>query len=384
MGVSTFYDDNVPQRNDLRVGDEALSLSSRLALSRQSERLKLNLEYTPYGLLYRRLDHYNSIDHNANLNAILWLSSHFNVGLRDTFSYQNGIFQSVTGQPILSGLGPPTALNQAIFPYTTRMLSNTTGVDLTYVKSARTSLAFSGDFDRRQFGDPVVNQVLYNSWGVSGGLQYRYRVSELTSFGLLLVHRDSTFRGGAVIGNSPRFQGESALLSVGSRLSPTVTLTIFGGPQYIHMLGQPAGASGTTGQFHAAGGGSFTKEVRNTALEMSAQRTVTDGGGMYTLVKNTALDCGVRRRLVGRWEANLHIGAARADASIFEFASGRTDALLGGFGVVRPLWGGATFHASYETAHELTTGTLKYLANFDRNRVTIGIDYRFKPISLGR
>jgi hypothetical protein len=150
------------------------------------------------------------------------------------------------------------------------------------------------------------------------------------------------------------------------------------------LLDMPALAAGATGKWQAAGGGSITKEVRTTALELSAQRTVTDGGGLYTLVKSTALDFGVRRRLVGRWEANVHIGAERADAALFQFASGRTNALIGGFGLVRPLWGGATFHASYETAHELSTGTLPSLANFDRNRVTIGVDYRFKAISLGR
>jgi len=105
---------------------------------------------------------------------------------------------------------------------------------------------------------------------------------------------------------------------------------------------------------------------------------------MYTWVKSTALDFGVRRRLAGLWEANVHIGAERADAALFQFASGTTNALLGGFGFARPLRGGATFHASYETAHEMSTGTLPYLANFDRNRVTIGVDYQFKALSLGR
>lgn len=385
VGVSTFYDDNVPQQNSIRVGDEAVSLTSQLVLFRQSERLKLDFSYTPFGLLYRQKDQYDSLNHNVGLSAIVRLSPRVNLGLHEAFSYQNGIFQSLTGQPISSGLGPPTALNQTILPYVTRTLSNASGLDLTYVKSGRTSLTFSSGFDRRQFGNQgLAGQQLYNSWGVNGGLQYKYRITEHTNLGLVLVHQDSTFRGGGVFGNSLRFQSESTLVSIGSRLSPTVTVTIFGGPQYIRILGQPAAAAGVTGQFQGAGGGNVTVQVQQTALSFSVQRTVSDGGGVYTLVKSTSVDFGVRRQLIGRWEAAMHIGAARANTSLFQLASGTTDALIGGVRLDRPLSGGATLHASYETGHETSSGALPFLADFDRNRVAIGIDYRFKAIPLGR
>ena len=116
MGVSTFYDDNVFAINSLRRGDEAVSFDPQLVLSRQSERLNLDFEYSPFFLLYRHVDQYDRLNHNANLNAVFRLSSHFNVGLHETFSYQNGFFQSLTGEQIMSGLGSPTALNQTILP----------------------------------------------------------------------------------------------------------------------------------------------------------------------------------------------------------------------------------------------------------------------------
>jgi hypothetical protein len=85
---------------------------------------------------------------------------------------------------------------------------------------------------------------------------------------------------------------------------------------------------------------------------------------------------------MGRWEANWHGDVARAENSLF--ASGRTDALSGVFGLDRPLSSGARLHVSYETIHQVSKGTQPILANFDRNRVTIGIDYQLKAISLGR
>ena len=80
----------------------------------------------------------------------------------------------------------------------------------------------------------------------------------------------------------------------------------------------------------------------------------------------------------------MQIGAARADTSLFQLASGTTNALIAGVRLDRPLAGGATLHASYETAHEKSSGALPFLADFDRNRVAIGVDYRFKAIPLGR
>jgi hypothetical protein len=88
--------------------------------------------------------------------------------------------------------------------------------------------------------------------------------------------------------------------------------------------------------------------------------------------------------LVGRWEANLRGGGTRADASLFKLANGSTDALTGGIDISRPVRGGSVFHLSYETTHELSKGTLPIAADFDRNQVTIGFDYRLKTLSLGR
>jgi hypothetical protein len=347
--------------------------------------MNLDFEYTPFFLLYRQVDQLDRLNHNANLNAIFRLSSHFNVGLHDIFSYENGVFQSLTGEQIMSGLGSPTALNQMILPYTIRMLSNTSGLDLTYVKSQRTSLTLTGGYSQRKFGSQVAGgEPLYNSRGVSGALQYQYRVTEHTSFGFLLLHQDSTFRGGEVLGNNLRFQIESAFVSVGSRLSPSVTVTIFGGPQYVRPIGGSALRAGATGQFQGAGGGSITKQVQKTALDLSVQRIVTDSAGLYTLVKWTTASFGVRRRLVGRWEGNWQGGAARADTSLLQLASGRTDVLLGRLALERPLSRGATLHVSYENRHQLSKGTLPISGTFDRNLVTIGIDYRLKAIPLGR
>ena len=106
--------------------------------------------------------------------------------------------------------------------------------------------------------------------------------------------------------------------------------------------------------------------------------------GCYTSAEYTNATLGVRRRLVGRWEADLRGGAAQVDSSLFQVASERISSLTGGIDLNRPLRSGATFHISYDTFHQLNKGTVPFSANFDRNQVTIGFDYQLKPISLGR
>jgi hypothetical protein len=101
------------------------------------------------------------------------------------------------------------------------------------------------------------------------------------------------------------------------------------------------------------------------------------------MVESTTANFGARRRLVGRWEADLQGGASRVETSLLQLASGRTDALLGGFGLEHPLSSGATFRITYDTMHQLSAGSLPFFMNYDRNRVTIGIDFRLKAIPLG-
>ena len=385
MGASTFYDDNVLQRNSDRISDEGAAFESRLTLSRRTENLAISFDYMPYFLLYRQVDQFDRLNHTADLNLTYRLGSHFNLALYDIFGYQNGAFQSLTGQQIMSGLASPTGLNQSVLPYTIRTLTNTSGLALTYVKSRRTSLTLAGGYNDQRFGSRVSSsQPLYNSRGASGNFQYQYRVTERTTFGLLLLHQDSTYRGGEGFGSNLRFQSESAFASVGSRLSPTVAVTIFGGSQYIRLIGQSASGAAIAAQFQPSGGGSITKQVRNTALDLSVQRSVSGSGGLYALAKNTTASFGVRRRLVGRWEANGQVGAARVDTSVLQFASARTDALTGAFGVTRPLSRGSMLRVSYDTTHQVSKGALPALWSMDRNRVTAGIDYQFKAIPLGR
>jgi hypothetical protein len=179
-------------------------------------------------------------------------------------------------------------------------------------------------------------------------------------------------------------QAESAMLSVGSHLSPTVSVTVFGGPQYLHTIGQVSPGASLKGNFQPSGGGSITKQVRKTAFDLSFQRSVSNGAGLYASAINTMATLGVRRRLVGRWQVTLQGGVARIDTSLYKLTNEKTDAFNGGISINRPVLRGSLFHVSYFTWHQTSSGNLPNPFNLGRNQVAVGIDYQFKALPLGR
>ena len=312
--------------NSDRVGDEALSLNSRFNIVRQTEHLSLNFGYAPFFQLYRQFSGYDELNQSASLSSEVRLASRFTLGLNDSFGYLYGGYPTLSEQPILSGSTPLTALNPLILTYTVRTLANMAGLNLTFEKSRRTSIILSGGYNLDTFGNQgKASEPLYNGRGMSGGVTFNYKTSEHTNFGLHLLHQDDTYRGGNVFGYEQRTQIESGLFYVRAQLSPTLAISLNGGPQYVHTLGLSVGLAGVAEGFYGAGGGNLTEQVRKTALTFAVQRNVSDGGGLYTSVITTSVNLGVRRRLVGRWEADLHGGATRGDTQLTAAATENTD-----------------------------------------------------------
>ena len=332
VGVASLFDDNALATNGDRVSDEALSFTAHFAVERRTKRLALSFSYNPFLIFYRQLTAYDLINHAGNLRLTYRVGSHFLVGVQDTASYQNGMYPTLTAQPVLSGPPSPIGQNGIIVPYTVRTLTDTTGLYLTFLKSRRTSVTLTGGYTQSKYGAASQNPdlKLYNGTGFSGGLTLQHFVTSHTSFGFLLLHQDTSYQGGLSQGSQVRTQIESAYLSLASLLSPSTTITLFGGPQYVRSLNPIVPVATLSAHFQSSGGGSVTKQLRRTAFDLSFIRSVTDGGGLYTSVVTNRALFGARRRLVGRWGGDIQVGAAREDASLFQSGNGRIEGVIAG------------------------------------------------------
>lgn len=385
FGASALYDDNVYALNTNRVGDEALAFDGHFGAEKSNSNLRFSFDYTPVFLLYRQISQYDRLNHAANLNLAFRISPRVIMSLHDSAGYQNGVFPGLVNQPILSGPTPPTAPNQGVYGYTTRDLFDTTGLDLTFVKSRRQSLTVSVSYNLTRYGNQSGDVAsLYDSWAVNGGVQYQYRATTHTTLGVLVLHQDNTFSGGAIFGSRLRDQIETEYTSLGARLSPTLSVVVYGGPQYVHVLGAPGGDSTVASNVQGAFGASATKQANSTAFDISFDRSVTDSGGLYTSVISTDLSFGVRRRLIGRWNGTLRGNLYRINADLFQAATGVTDAATAGVLISRPLGDRTRFHIAYDTFHQLSSGNVSYFQTFDRNQISVGFDFVVKGASLGQ
>jgi hypothetical protein len=384
LGVAALYDDNVFTRNIQRVGDEALTFNPDFNYSKRSDRLVLGFDYAPSFIGYRQISEFDRVNQGGGLGMTYTLTPHLLLSLHDSITYQTGNYPLFGQAPTNSGPPAATGIESQILPYSNRVLTNSAGLDLTYVKSQRTSLTFSAGYNLLKYKVQAGQQPLYNGNGLSGSLLFQYRLTEHSLLGALLIHQDNTYQGGKYFGSRLRSQIESAYLSFGSLITPSVSVTFFGGPQYVGTVGQVSTNAGVAAHFQGSGGASVTKQLRRTAFDLAVRRSVSGSGGLYTSVVSTDATLAFRRRLVEHWEIDCHAGAGKQDASLFKLANGTTEGLSGGIRISRLFSAYSEFYISYDTWHQLSKGTLPIFSHFDRNIVQAGVNYQLKALHLGR
>ncbi len=390
LASETAYDDNVFNSNTLRRRDLTFEFGPRIAFLQQRRHLSFGLDYQPYFRVYRRTEQFNELNHAVGLDMSYRLGPQFTLRLRDSFAYRTGIFQPRSSQEFIPALGSPTSLNQTVFTPLARQQENTARLDAIYKRSARTSFTLFGGFQRRDFkGEASSGQNLFNTRGVSGGLQYLYRLSVHSTLGMIYLFQSLKF------GNGGRLLTHSPLASFAWRLSPGVALEVFAGPQYTRLHDRAtlvlpflgSNFTPTTDIFQTewnwAAGGTITKRTDKTVLSFSAQRMVTDGGGLLTFVTSSVVDMGLRRRLTRRWDAVWDLNGTRTDALGLRFAGSSIASQTVRFSLEHSLTESLTARVTYNLIRPRTVGPAALLADFDRNRVSFGVSYQFKRIPVG-
>jgi hypothetical protein len=399
LSTETGYDSNIGNLGEQPVGGAFLSLGPNIGVTRQGEHLAIDLDYNPRYLFYPGHEQYDNLNQALTLGVSYRFTPRVTLEVRDSFSSQSGNFQPGLSNPSSSvpGLGPPTTLNQTVYTGFVSQQNNAVRVDAIYQMSSRTSFTLFGGYDQLHFtGQPTNGQQLFNTRGTSGGLQYGYRLSEHTTLGVLYLYQNFSFEGSqSVIGAQSRITTHSVLASFAWRLSPSVALSVFGGPQYIpseeYFVPSPTlPGSGVTvanplfrSQWNEAAGGRLTKQGEKTAFNLIAQRTVTNGGGLLTAVTSSTVGVGARRKLLRGWDASLNVTYALTDGlTLPSLPRNNLSSETATFALDHPLSQTMTARFSYTFTHQSNPALLPVAATFDRSRVSLSFTYRAKSIPL--
>jgi hypothetical protein len=175
------------------------------------------------------------------------------------------------------------------------------------------------------------------------------------------------------------------------RLTSTMTLTLFGGPDYSHIhnnilvtsAGSPSVFLGVHDVWSPAGGASYTWRGKRFALRLSGSSMVTDGGGATGAVRAVTGSGELRRDFTRRWTASL--GFTYSDGRLIEGAATANASTItteqATFGVVHKLSQHISMSGQYAHLQQLSRGAITPYNSGNHNRASMSLMYQFdKPL----
>jgi hypothetical protein len=389
LTVGSSYDDNVFGNNAQRVSDVDLMVGPSVRLRRDGKRFSAGLSYQPYLRMYRRASIQNSADQSLGLDLGYQATSRLSFRARGSGSYLTGIFQPSQSSDFFSELGSRSNLNVTVFSPITRNFTWNARADLTYQLNVRDSVDVFGGQAAMNILPQTPNQnlgVLQNTRQTNAGLLYQHRLSPHTTVGVNYMFQDIHFLPAS------KTLVHSGFLTYAQQFSPSLTLSLFGGPQYTNLNDIVTLALGrftfqvpiAQGQWNWAVGGSLTKQEHNTVFQFSAAHQVSDGGGLIGGVSSSSVGASVRRRLARTWDATTSAGYAKNSSLGSGIPRGTYDSFTAGAGLEHALAEKVTLRVGYDYFRQRGTGQAPLLGNFDRDLWSIQISYWFHQIALGR
>jgi hypothetical protein len=387
LHAGSSYDDNILGNNRQRVGDVALQFGPSLNVRREGQRLSFALSYRPRFRIYRKVSEQNVVDQTLGFDAGYKVSSRLSFRARTSAFYTTGIFQPNQNEESLPGLGSPSSLNTTVFTPTARQLTWSSRLDASYQAGKHNMVGISVGESKLDFHQQLSNAgSVQNTAQKDAGLVFQHRLSRHTTLGIDYQYKDIRF------GSDSRTLVHSAFFSYAQQVSPGLTLSVFGGPQFSHLnevvifpLGPftvRAPVSLPTSNW--ALGGMLTKQLDKTAFQLTAQHQVSDGGGLLGAVVSSSAGANARRRLPGRWDAIWSAGYANNSSLDPTSSRAAYQSLTAGVGLGHSLTEKLSVRVGYDFVHQRGTGQSQLFADFDRDLWSVQFIYGFHEIAVGR
>ncbi|HEX7730024.1 MAG TPA: hypothetical protein VF392_13405 [Terracidiphilus sp.] len=386
-GYQFSYDDNVVAlAGSSKKSDEVNDINAQVKISHLGPRWTTSIEYVPFYEFYNEFSQYNRLNQHmvADINAKL--NQRWSLRIRDNFDD----LTSPSGSSVNSGSGSPSGLNPSIFVPLAAEQGNNARVDLVWQPNGRNSAFIYGSYENRDFTQIITGgNNLINTRGPNTGAEYTWLPSEHTAIGALYLFSRLDFSGALPVGSPERLDIHGFLPSMGWRPSATMQITAFGGVEFANQTIAPVTPSTARtykNQVLWAAGGSIAGQRNRTSWYIVPQRLVTDGGGYFSFVVSTSVNAAVRQQLPlpGRWDATINFLAAKNEAFAGQSNSLNLNAQTASVGVEHLFTQSLRAQARYDFIHQTNSNSAPINAEFDRNRVAVGIYYQWTAISQRR
>jgi hypothetical protein len=375
-------DNNVFSSNANRQSDFVFQDGAFLEFWKTEPIWSVGIDYRPTILLHETATPLNAVDQALQLDGTYRLRRHLQVQLKESLYYTTGALASTSNEYFSLPNTSSTGLNSTLITPLIRELKNSSDLNVVYNSSRRASFEVSGSYSFLDFGGgPTVTAGLFNTQSRAGSFAYQYRVTEHWTIGFRYSLQNYRYEFGA------RDDTHSAFVTAMWQMGPHVTVTIFGGPSLSITGGPPASAtisasaSQTTLSTAAAGiwspsaGGTLTWRSDQTVLRLTAERLITDGGGLLNTVVNANEGAELRHRLA--YGSDLVLMASNAQWAAVQGFGGRgiVDTQSAGIALEHALFEKLRMHLGYDFSRQHLNQYVHF-ADVDEGRYTVGIVYR--------
>ena len=276
--------------NGQPVSDVSYSAWPTISLDRTRSRLHWVLSYSPGYSLYQRNNSLDAASQNFAVDLKYRLSSHVTLSLRDSFQKTSNVLDqpnSDLARPVSGGVFVP---NDALIAPIAAVLTNNANATLTYQFSANGMIGASGTFANLHYPNQAQVPGLFDSSSRGGSIFYNHRLSRMHYVGATYQYqRFLSFPNGG----QSETQAHSVLFFYTLYFRPTLSLSLFCGPQYSDT--QPVGLSPSR-SWSPASGASFGWQGKLTSFAASYSRAINGGGGLVGAVHSYGLNSSVRRQ----------------------------------------------------------------------------------------
>lgn len=375
---SAYDTDATTEANGQAVSEVSYTVSPTISLDQTRSRFHWVFNYSPGFTFYQKTSALNQANQNLGVNLSYRLSPHVTLTLRDSFLKTSNVLNQPNqdfAQPVSGSVFVP---NSSVIAPLADVLSNTANASLTYQFSPNGMIGASGTFANLHYSNQAQVPGLGDSSSRAGSAFYNRRLSKMHYIGATYQYQD--FLAYPTIGQSET-TAHSVYLFYTLYLKSTVSISLFGGPQYSQT--QQFGLPTTTG-WSPAGGASMGWQGRLTSFALSASRAINDSGGLAGAVQAISANASLRRQITRNLSAT--VGGTYADNNMLDplstfNTSGHT--VSGNASVQRQVGEHFNLQLQYMHLHQSYSDVTVLSAVPNRDRVAINISYQFSR-PLGR